>query len=475
MAKMTALSGFAASKLAARVRTLVPERRGNVMMIMAFALIPLTFSTGMAIDYSRAARLQTKLNAVADAASLAATTTPMFKKPMQSACDIARKTFVSGSTGLVGLTINTALASDLTVTITETYAKGLPITFVCPTTPMIITGLEIQPLSRTAVVTYNASSKNAFANVLGSDTMPIGGTSTANVAAAPFIDIHMALDTSQSMGLAATDADAMKLYKLTKAQTKEGCTFGCHVPKSGEPVSNETIAHNNGIQLRVDVLKQATVDMIDTAIAEQGDKQLYRFGLYRMGTTLTDIAPLSSDLNGIRNTASALTLGPNDSSGVGDTNLKDVTDSTYSRITAKGGGETQASARAYLFLVTDGVADTKGSCTSGHCTGPIDPTQCQRYKDAGIIVGVVYTTYSPIKADPSNPSNTALEGNYVALVKTFSLRDKNNQPQYATQIAPNLQSCASPGWYFEASDGPAIHAAIQKLFRQASQQTTIVR
>ena len=45
---------------------------GNVLMITGFSIIPLAMVAGISIDYARAARLQTKLNAAADAAVLAA-------------------------------------------------------------------------------------------------------------------------------------------------------------------------------------------------------------------------------------------------------------------------------------------------------------------------------------------------------------------------------------------------------------------
>ena len=52
------------------------DRKGGVLMITAFSLIPLTFVTGFAIDYSRAMSLQTHLNAAADAAPAAPSPTP---------------------------------------------------------------------------------------------------------------------------------------------------------------------------------------------------------------------------------------------------------------------------------------------------------------------------------------------------------------------------------------------------------------
>ena len=64
----------------ALLRRLRDNRRGNVLIIMGFATIPLTFATGMTIDYSQAARLQTKLDTAADAAALAAVTLPTAPK-----------------------------------------------------------------------------------------------------------------------------------------------------------------------------------------------------------------------------------------------------------------------------------------------------------------------------------------------------------------------------------------------------------
>jgi hypothetical protein len=97
----------------------------------------------------------------------------------------------------------------------------------------------------------------------------------------------------------------------------------------------------------------------------------------------------------------------------------------------------------------------KGSCLpSDHCTAPFDPSVCQTYKDSGITVGVIYTTYLPILNNPTDGS-TALNRDYQNLV----------QPN--AKISPSLQACASPDWYAEASDGPAIGAAIDKMFKMA--------
>src|SRR3546814_14256141 len=69
------------------------DGRGNVFIIVAFAMVPMVFATGMGIDYSRAAKLRTKLNALADAAALSAVTRPMMDKSSTYAKQIATNTF----------------------------------------------------------------------------------------------------------------------------------------------------------------------------------------------------------------------------------------------------------------------------------------------------------------------------------------------------------------------------------------------
>jgi Flp pilus assembly protein TadG len=48
------------------------DRRGNIAIIFAFALLPAMSAVGCAVDYSMASRIKAKLQSAADAASIAA-------------------------------------------------------------------------------------------------------------------------------------------------------------------------------------------------------------------------------------------------------------------------------------------------------------------------------------------------------------------------------------------------------------------
>lgn len=182
------------------LRRLRTEASGNVLMIFGFAVVPMTFATAMGVDYAHAARLQTKMNSLADAAALAAVTQTMMSESDATAESTARAMFNAQADALEGVSEGSI---KLTVTITNPNGNG----------------------SRNAVVSYTALAKNSFAGILGSPTIEIGGSSTAKNLVAPNIDFYLALDTSPSMALPTT-SDGLALL-----DSKLGCTFACHSNK----------------------------------------------------------------------------------------------------------------------------------------------------------------------------------------------------------------------------------------------------
>src|SRR5687767_14276509 len=92
-------------KISKTLRSLRADQHGNVMMMFGFALIPMMFATGMGIDYARAMKAQTKLNAAADAAALLAVSQTMMLQSDKAACDRAREMFLAQATGMSGVTL----------------------------------------------------------------------------------------------------------------------------------------------------------------------------------------------------------------------------------------------------------------------------------------------------------------------------------------------------------------------------------
>jgi hypothetical protein len=103
--------------------------------------------------------------------------------------------------------------------------------------------------------------------------------------------------------------------------------------------------------------------------------------------------------------------------------------------------------------VSDGVADENNpnSCSQktvsgGRCQEPINTALCKTLKDRGVLIAALYTTYLPL------PTNSW----YNTYIKPFS-----------SQINPTMQSCASPGLFFEVSPTQGISDAMTALFQNA--------
>ncbi|WP_068079552.1 TadE/TadG family type IV pilus assembly protein [Novosphingobium rosa] len=192
-------------------RGLRADRRGNVMSIMAFAAIPLIFAIGFGLDYSRAQKLQTKMNAAADAAVLAAVVPQLLNQSDAMAQTAAQNMFDQQVAGLPGMTTVVR-----TVTITSTVSATLG-------------------RLRTAKLVYTAKSTNFFGGVLGAATLPIGGTATASASQPPSINFYIALDTSPSMLLPTTSTGISNLIggaiwqgEMAYYGRTDGCDFACH-------------------------------------------------------------------------------------------------------------------------------------------------------------------------------------------------------------------------------------------------------
>ncbi|WP_132252430.1 TadE/TadG family type IV pilus assembly protein [Methylobacterium segetis] len=455
--------GRRASEEFSRARsTWSAARDGNISILFGLLILPLIGTVGLAIDYGQLLIARTACQTGADSAALYASgvAKTLIQQSDGSATAVAAAFGEAKSRSEALFNAHVARTGKLSVAATVTLTK---------------TGQRID-----AAAGYAVSTRTTFGGLFGVRSLSAIGQAVSSASMPLYTDLYMALDVSQSMGLAATKTGAQDLFRLTLKSEKDagnkspkGCVFGCHVVQNGSavPLSYETLARNAGIPLRIDVLRDAVSRTISTAEADARavGTSNYRIGLYTMGlasanaTTsgLVELAPLSTNWASLKTAAAGITLGPNNGGGTGDTFLTEPLNALRGRVPTSGDGNTQAQSRAFLFIITDGLPDVKGACTSGHCTAPFDPAVCQTYKSANVTVGVIYTTFLPILNNPTDGS-TALNGDYKNLVLP-----------HADKIAPSLQACASPGWYAEASDGPAIDAALARMFAQTALQPQI--
>ena len=89
------------------------------------------------------------------------------------------------------------------------------------------------------------------------------------------------------------------------------------------------------------------------------------------------------------------------------------------------------------------------------CQSPINPALCTTLKNRGIKVAVLYTTYLQL------PTNSW----YMSWIDPFNQGPFGPSPN--SEIAQNMQSCASSGLYFEVSPTQGISDAMNALFKKA--------
>jgi Flp pilus assembly protein TadG len=416
------------------------DRKGNVAIIFALSLIPAVFLTGMALDFTSATQKRVLLNAAADAAALAAVTPINMGQSTSVATTAAQNVFNAMAGNVAGVT-----SAVPTVTITSSNGG----------------------LTRTVSVTYTANSTNFFPGVLKQTNWPISGASTSTSTVSPNINFYLLLDNSPSMNIAATTAGISTMVSNTSAQG--GCAFACHesnpsADSLGNPhgEDNYTLAANLGVTTRIENMASATQALMTTAsTTEAANNATYKMAIYTFNYSgTTTVQTLTSNLTTAATAASGIDvlevysnnwLTASNNNNDTDTNFDSAMTQINGVMPTPGTGTSGSTPQEVLFLVSDGVEDDNtGVCSEtlsgSRCQAPFDTSQCTVIKNRGIRIAVLYTEYLPL------PTNSW----YNTWISPWQ-----------SQIATNMQSCASTGLYFSITTDGDISTAMQALFEQA--------
>ncbi|WP_061023306.1 TadE/TadG family type IV pilus assembly protein [Bradyrhizobium sp. CCH5-F6] len=429
--------------ISAIIHRFVHDRRGNIAVIFALSCVPLISAVGCAVDYSRATHVRSKLQAAADAASVGsiAKASPAFKAAGAMTSDGSIAVGVTDAENIFNA--NRANLTDYKLTsLTTTVAKS---------------GSTV-----TSTVTFSATINTMFLGLIGKTALTMTGTSKATASMPLYIDFYLLLDNSPSMGVGATPADVQKMVN----NTSDKCAFACHDLKDKNNYYD--LAKKLGVTTRIDVLRSATQSLMDTASATQTYSNQFRMAIYDFGGSastlgLRSLFSLSASLSSAKTAAGKIDLmsvnGQNENNDQ-DTPFTAVFPAINGQISAPGSG-TSSSPLKYLFFVSDGVADENNTAClkprSGttRCQSPLNPALCKTMKDRGVKIAVLYTTYLAL------PTNTW----YMNWINPFNAGPYGPSPN--SEIAKNMQSCASTGLYFEVSPTEGISDAMNALFKKA--------
>ncbi len=409
------------------------DRRGNVAIITALLMIPLTGMAALAIDVGNAVSARASLDAAADSAALLATT-------------------VASNQYLAGMANPTAAAKTAAGQRFSAQAGSID----SVTLGTVSVGVTQSGAQFASTVTYTAGYQTALASVVGIDTITLRGVSASSLSVNPYVDIQVLMDVSASMLIAATPADITAMEALSSSYVPKpgdpgnvagSCAFACHWNSSGPDFLS--MAKAAGITLRLDVLRSAVSNLI-TNVASLNKQASFRLGLSTFNASFSQVYPTSSNIAGA--TAALNQIAP-DTCGesCGETFFSNAMSSLNAVTPASGTGATQATSQKYLFIVTDGLVDQRNN---GQLIAPISPSDCAALKAKGVTVLTLYTPYLPIMNNPFYVSN-------VWPYQSMGAPDDIQQAMSACASTPSLSYVASNSAQIDAQLQTMLAAVIQ--------------
>lgn len=400
----------------------------------ALMLVPIIGIAGLAMDFANALAVRNQLFAAADAAAVG-----------------------SLAQNAPGMTAAMTMTSDGSVAVAQTDAQNL--FFAQNSTSLSSDNVNVSiGVTKTgntvqSTVNFTATVPTTFLHLVGHDTISIGGTASAQNQTETYMDFYILIDNTPSMGVGATPTDVATMEK----NTPDSCAFACHESGSNAGHDYYTLAKSLNVTTRIDVVREATKSLTVTATSQRASADQYRMAVYTFGAAaetegLTTISDLTTNLSQVQSYTDAVGLMTipyqnynNDAQTSFDTTLTSIN----ALITPPGNGYTSSTPQKTLFFVTDGVGDSikpvgcTETLTGSRCQEPLDTSFCTPLKNRGIKIAILYTTYLPL------PDNSW----YMAWIDPFK-----------SQIATRLQTCASPGLYFEVSPTQGISDAMNALF-----------
>ncbi|WP_339761094.1 pilus assembly protein TadG-related protein [uncultured Hoeflea sp.] len=420
------------------MRRFLADRSGNFGILLALLLVPVIGAAGLALDYSNALSVKTKIQGAADAAALAA---------VAESSPGVKQAFAMSDDGEVSIGVADAitffkaqLESDPDFTLDEIAAK------------------VVKKDGRLySIVDYRATVKTTLSRILGKDLISVVGQAIVEYQTEIYRDFFLLLDNTPSMGVGATPKDVAKMV----ANTPDNCAFACHIVKNGVEDKNSyyNLAKKLGVTTRINVVAQAAAALMDTAKDSRKNSNQYRMAVYSFGekaedTKLLEVVSPTTNLGKAKSAAAKVELMSIPKQGYDNDQQTDF-DRALTQVAEKmgtaGTGMTASSPEKILFFVSDGVGDSykPANCTKkltgGRCQEPIDVQYCNLLKSKGYRIAVLYTTYLPL------PTNDW----YKSWIRPF----QNEIPQ-------RMKACASPDLFFEVSPSEGISDAMTTLFKK---------
>ncbi|MEI8144767.1 MAG: pilus assembly protein TadG-related protein [Alphaproteobacteria bacterium] len=411
--------------------------RGNIAGVTAvfFAIVsvPVVALVVGAIEYSNAMRTRTMLQVAADAAVLAAVSKADENKRLTDASDAQ----------------SIARAEALVRKFIEEQTRGM--------TDFSVDSVNIDVSMDNGKITARfciaGRQQTPKLQIAGIENIPVKVCSDALSSPPAFVEINVLIDASGSMGIGATQRDQDIM------QREIGCTFGCHISGTANA------ARRAGAVMRFDVVRDAAVDMVRTALTETRLQNNITFNVFTFSNTLQQIASSSDPLTVVQSkTAQAELAGAPPGGGT----LFNVALADFQRTLARSGdGRTASNPKRFVMIMTDGIEDNVKFDDGGQTGWSPDRSFVRLSPSfaagAEIIQGFNSAYCAPLKAQGATVMT--LTTPYVIPRGTTDSRYLNIERILKPLIANNMSQCASaPNLAFSADDPASIQAALRRMF-----------
>lgn len=310
------------------------DTRGNFATMTAILLLPMFGFSALAIDHWSVASAKSEIENAADAAALGA---------------ISRAAAVLRATGDKALAIREGQAAGQD----QFLGNVGKIPGAAVRTPKIVVmlkGLEVN-----SSIVWDGDVKTTLGSLFNWSKQDLTGSTASSLTMPGYVQIHIMVDNSGSMGIGATKDAQDKLFNLN------GCAIACHLNNSAYRKAKDA-----GIRTRIDVVRDVLIDVGKSASATATIPNQIKIGVYTFSNDFVEMVRIT-DPEATR--MDLFEKKMNDQFGLaaqgGGTDFRGAFKKLESLVREGGEGLTESKPLVFVFFITDGIENTSWNRSPG--------------------------------------------------------------------------------------------------------------
>jgi len=510
-------------------RRFAGDKRANVLIMFGLTLPLLLAIVAGGIDFSMAESAKVNLQDAADAASLAVSA-EVVKNPNDTVATLkalANATLQADDPTGTNLAItdfhvcapvqadctngSTTMANDTVLVVAQASTSCIPIplpTLVCSGNPpgQTVSATTTTVVGFGATLQLNVAMDSSASMIVGSTPADVttianwvGATTTitekcGNPSVTQSCRHYVNWNSVASDPVVDTPITQATVFQAPGGGTGDNppCAFACHdegnSTTSADIQLGLTRATAAGATTRFQVMIAAAnqlITSIQSMLSSSATlaKNNYVFNIYSFDDTLhqygtSNMTCTASSCSGPTNAISTVVPGLDTYI---DNAMATFAGTGTNSIGANGTGASVASPLKFLLLVTDGLQSDRNknwqnctswgayapwswsnACLAGAFANPLNVANCTTLKNKGVVLAVLETPYVPLTG--MDPQNAPYEGD---------VRDQiyPGGPTGSSTVSAALSSCATSGYYFQATNPSDIATGFLTLTNKFIQQS----